>query len=266
MKIGPGEYGDYEVDAEFYDTVYGTVRQKDLGFFVEYPRSTPGRTLELGCGTGRVLIPTARAGCDITGLDFSPFMLEKCQAELKKQSLEAQKRARLVRGNMAGFDTGEIYALVTTPFRPFQHLISAEEQKSCLASACRHLTPEGLLILDLFNPNPLRLVENPQYTEERENFPETTLPDGRTIRRTDRTAGYHRHLQYNDIELIYYVKYPDGREERRVQQFPMRYFFRYEVEHLLSLCGFKVIDIFGDYDKTAFTHDSPELIVVARKN
>ena len=76
MKIRPGEYGDYEVDAEFSDTVYGVVRQKDIDFFIGYSRSVPGRTLELGCGTGRVLIPTARAGCEITGVDFSPFMLE----------------------------------------------------------------------------------------------------------------------------------------------------------------------------------------------
>ena len=58
----------------------------------------------------------------------------------------------------------------------------------------------------------------------------------------------------NDIELAYYVNYPDGRSERLVQAFPMRYFFRYELEHLLELCGFSVVDLFGDFDR------SPRLI------
>jgi hypothetical protein len=91
------------------------------------------------------------------------------------------------------------------------------------------------------------------------------LPDGRVIKRTSRTAAFHHAEQYNDIELIYYVKHPDGKKERLVHAFPMRYFFRYEIEHLLSLCGFKVIEFYGDFDKSAFYEHSPEMIFVAEK-
>jgi hypothetical protein len=65
--------------------------------------------------------------------------------------------------------------------------------------------------------------------------------------------------------LIYYVSHPDGRIERLVQAFPFRYVFRYEMEHLLDLCGFKVVDLFGNFDKSAYSNDSPEMIFVAAK-
>ena len=53
--------------------------------------------------------------------------------------------------------------------------------------------------------------------------------------------------------------------ERLVQSFPMRYFYRYEVEHLLTLSGFRIVDLFGDFDRSAFSTDSPEMIFIAEK-
>ena len=260
-----GGYENREFVAEFYDAAYQTARQKDIDFFVDYSRNAGGRTLELGCGTGRVLIPTAAAGCEITGLDLSSHMLDICRDKVSQQPEEVQKRIRIIQGDMTNFDTGETYSLVTTPFRPFQHLINVDEQKACLNCTNRHLVPGGLLILDLFHPYPPRPVDHPRYASEIEDLPEMTLPDGRRLRRTNRTAGYHREQQYNDIELIYYVTQPDGRQERLVQAFPFRYFFRYEVEHLLELYGFRVVDIFGDFDRSSLSSDSPEMIFVAEK-
>ena len=261
-----GGYEDQEFVAEYYDSAYDHLRTKDIGFFISYSKKSNGRTLELGCGTGRVLIPTAIAGCEITGFDLSSYMLGKCREKLERQPSEVQKRVKLVQGNMTGFDTNEKYSLVTIPFRPFQDLISVEEQKSCLNSIYKHLASGGLLIFDVFHPYPPRLVRNPEYMTEKEDLPLTQLPDGRTLRRTNRTSAFHRDQQYNDIELIYYISHPEGKKERLVESFPMRYFFRYELEHLLNLCGFRVVELFGDFDKSDFSNDSPEMIFVAEKN
>ena len=70
-----GGYEEFEFAAAFYDSAYDHLRTKDIDFFVDYSRKSKGHTLELGCGTGRVLIPTAAAGCEITGLDLSSNML-----------------------------------------------------------------------------------------------------------------------------------------------------------------------------------------------
>ena len=260
-----GGYDDIEPLAEYYDYTYQDRRQHDVNFFIDYSRKAGGRTLELGCGTGRVLVPTAVAGCGITGVDLSPYMLKQCQFKLSQQSEEVQRLIHLVQANITDFDTGELYTLVTAPFRPFQHLITVEEQKACLSCTNRHLVPGGLLVLDLFHPYPPRLVTNPAYMEEIEDLPETKLPDGRLLRRTTRMAAFHRELQCNDIEMFYYVTHPDGRQEKLVQAFPFRYFFRYEVEHLLESCGFRVVDLFGNFDRSAFSENSPEMIFIAEK-
>jgi hypothetical protein len=85
------------------------------------------------------------------------------------------------------------------------------------------------------------------------------------LKRTHRLAALHRAEQYNDIEMIHYVTHPDGHTERLVQAFPFRYFFRYEVEHLLARCGLKVIELFGSFDRSPLEDNSPEMIFVAEK-
>ena len=260
-----GGYDLHEFAAEFYDTAYDSIAPNDINFFIDYSRKANGRTLELACGTGRILIPTAISGIEITGLDLSPFMLRICQEKLEKQPAEVQKRVMLIQGNMTDFNTRETYSLITIPFRSSQHLLTVEEQKSCLNYCSKHLNTHGQLIIDVFHPKPDRLVPSSEYKEEIEDLPETELPDGRKIRRTNRTAGFHREQQYNDIEMIYYVTHPNGRTERLVQSFPMRYFYRYEVEHLLTLSGFRIVDLFGDFDRSAFSTDSPEMIFIAEK-
>ena len=259
-----GGYEDQEFVSEFYDAMYDNLARRDIEFFVNYAKKASGKILELGCGTGRVLIPTAVAGCEITGLDYSSFMLQKCREKVAKLPVETRTNIRLIQGDMTNFTTGEKYALATIPFRPFQHLITIAEQKDCLDCIHQHLKAKGKLVFDVYHTYLPRLIDT-KYFMEMEVGPALTLPDGRVIKRTNRTAAFHHAQQYNDIELIFYVNYPDGKKERLVHAFPMRYFYRYEIEHLLSLCGFKILEFYGNFDKSKFSDESPEMIFVAEK-
>ena len=251
--------------AEFYDWIPAYAKRIDVAFYVNYSKSTYGKTLELGCGTGRILIPTAVAGCEIFGLELSRYMLAKCQEKLKKQPKEAQKRAQLMQGNMISFKINETFKLITIPFHAFQHLISVEDQISCLQCAKNHLSKDGKLIFDLFQVNPQR-IHDPIFTEETEDTPEMILPDGRKFRRCNRVISFHKGEQYNEVELIHYVTYPNEKTERLVQSFPFRYFYRYEVEHLLARCGFKITELFGNFDRSPLTENSPEMIFICEKS
>ena len=259
-----GGYEDQPFVAELYDFDPIYAERPDVDFYVEFARSAGGKVLELGCGTGRILIPAAAAGCEIVGLDISEYMLAKCREKLRKQPEEVQERVRLIQGNMTSFDLEEVFRLITVPFRPFQHLMSVDQQLACLRCAYRHLAAGGKFILDLFQTD-VRRTYDPAYMEEKEGFPEVELPDGRKYRQTNRTVAFHPADQYNDVEIIHYVTYPEGRTERLVQAFPFRYFFRYEVEHLLARCGFTVAELFGNCDKSPLADVSPEMIFVAEK-
>jgi SAM-dependent methyltransferase len=219
----------------------------------------------VGCGTGRVLIPTARAGIFIYGIDLSPYMLDICERRVEQEPLEVQHHIQLDQADMRDFDLGQTFELITIPFRPFQHLIEVEDQIACLRCIQRHLADDGRFILDLFNPS-LTFLARELTGEEHDDGPEFTMADGRRVQRRSRVVKRDVFKQYQDVELIYYVTHPDGRAERLVHAFPMRYLFRYEVEHLLARCGFKVEVLYADYDRSPYGSKYPgELIFVARK-
>lgn len=251
--------------ADYYDLTPIYAQRADVEFYVNAARhGGKGKVLELGCGTGRILIPTAAAGCSVVGLDLSETMLAKCRGKLAQQPADVQKRVRLVQGSMAGFDLGESFHLVTAPLRGFQHLLRVEDQLACLRAANRHLVPGGRIIVDMFHVAP-QATFDPEWQKEREDTPEQELPDGRKFRRTGRVAAFHRAEQYNEVEFAFYVTHTDGRSERLAQKFPMRYFFRYEVEHLLARSGFRVLHLYGDFNRGAFADSSPEMVFMAEK-
>jgi SAM-dependent methyltransferase len=260
-----GNYDERAFVAEFYDHITPYHHRQDVGFFVEMARQSAGPVLEIGCGTGRVLIPTARAGLEITGLDLSSSMLSVCRERLSLETPELQAKVALIQGDMRKFDLGREFNLITTPFRPFQHLLTPEDQIACLNNIHRHLAPEGRFILDLFNPS-LKFLVDDDHSVENLDVPEFVLPDGRQVTRFHRIASRDVFNQIQDVELIYYVTHKDGRAERLMHEFPMRYLFKFEVEHLLARCGFKVEHVYADYDWSPYGAKYPgELIFVARK-
>lgn len=260
-----GGYQAYAFIADLYDHVVPYRERPDVTFFVEAARESGGPVLEVGCGTGRVLIPTAQAGIEIVGLDLSQSMLDVCRARLQHEPEEVQARVQLVKADMRDFELDQAFRLVTLPFRPFQHLTTVDDQLSCLASIRRHLVAGGRLILDLFNPS-LEALTSDDIGQEVGEEPAFVAPDGRRVVRRHKIVAQDRFNQVNHVELIYYVTHPDGREERLVHGFPMRYLFRYEAEHLLVRSGFEIEHLYADFDKSPYGSKYPgELIFGAKK-
>jgi SAM-dependent methyltransferase len=217
--------------------------------------------LEVGSGTGRILIPIARAGISIVGLDRSHGMLQRCLEKIAQEPPEVRDRIEVRRADMRTFDLGRQFALIIVPFRGFQHLIDADDQRAFLRAARRHLAPGGRLVFDVFNPDPARLAS--PSTEESEDTPLTPLRGGRAFRRTARVVAIDQTAHVSHVELTYYVRNATGGEDRRVQAFPMRWFFPEEIPPLVESAGLSVRSIFGDLQRSPVSPGSPDLIVVA---
>ncbi|MGD8278709.1 MAG: class I SAM-dependent methyltransferase, partial [Gemmatimonadota bacterium] len=173
----------YALIADLYDEVGPYRERPDIVFYVEAAVQAGGPVLEVGCGTGRVLIPSARAGARMVGVDLSAPMLAICRAKLRNESEEVRSAVQLVQADMREFALSRKFALATIPFRPFQHLMTTEDQLSCLATIRTHLIDGGRLILDVFNPSLDALVNRPEGREFGDE-PEFTMPGGRRVVRT----------------------------------------------------------------------------------
>lgn len=242
----------YETSAEYYDFVDAYTAREDVPFYVEQARASGGPVLEIGCGTGRVLIPTAKAGIEICGLDYSNAMLRRCREKMARESAEVRARvSSLTQGDMRDFELGRTFKLITIPFRPFQHLETVDDQLACLVCVRKHLADGGRFILDIFNPSIPAMADDSRL-KAFGHEPEVAMPDGRRVSRWARIAERNYAKQYNDVELIYEVKHPDGRAEQAIFAFRMRYLFRYEAEHLLVRAGFEVEALYADYNKSPY--------------
>jgi SAM-dependent methyltransferase len=250
--------------ADYYDespVVKGRIQ--DVIYYRDAVREYGDPVLELGCGTGRITMALAEAGKRVTGLDLSERMLERAVQKRGALPVEVRERLHLVQGDMTQFDLGEKFRLVIIPFRPFQHLLEIEQQMDCLECVRKHLAPGGRLILDVFQTDAERM-HDPVHMRE-SLITEYKTADGRQVRISERVAAFHRAEQRNDVEMIFSIKHKGGKQERLIFAWTLRYFFRFEIEHLLVRCGFRVKAEYGNFDRTPLEDASPEMIYVAER-
>ena len=243
-------------DARHCDFAFGLFRSAsgDVDFYRGLAKESGGPVLELGCGTGRVLLPIARDGIACTGLDSSEAMLE----ELRKR--RPPGNLRLVKGPMQDFDLGsERFGLIFSAFRSLQHVLTVEDQLACLAAVRRHLTPGGLFAFDVFAPKLERIaqVEEPEAEEARWKEDKTEVVRFTSVRRDPAS-------QVMEVTFRYESRSPGRPPESETVRTKMRYFFRYEIEHLLARSGFTDIQILGGFDRRPFDYFSGETVVLAR--
>jgi SAM-dependent methyltransferase len=136
--------------AAFYDWENArTVGRRDVAFWQGVATRVGGRVLELGCGTGRVLLPLARAGVSIVGIDRSTPMLARGRARLRR--LRRRVSASLVRGDIRDlpFGPAATFDLVVAPYGILQSLVRDADLSRTLASVARVLAPGGVFGIDL---------------------------------------------------------------------------------------------------------------------
>src|SRR5207253_2377433 len=114
-----------EQTAALYDTI-STGLEGDVSFYVDEARNSGAPVLELGCGTGRILIPIAETGIEIVGLDAAQSMLDIARRKVAALPEETQRRIELTEGDMRHFDLGRRFSLVLIPYRAFLHLLTVE--------------------------------------------------------------------------------------------------------------------------------------------
>jgi SAM-dependent methyltransferase len=260
MAVAPHAFFEGGMAVESYElfTAQAGPLAGDVEFYVALARAQGGPVLEVACGSGRVLLPLARAGVDATGLDISPAMIEITARRLAEEGLSA----RLVCASMNELDLDRRFSLILIPWRAFQHLTEPAEQRQTLERLRDHLRSGGRLVLDLFDPR-LEACVGVQPTP----MPREVVDgaSGRRFRRisVERTTDPFcqvcgERLRIEELDV-------DGKVIG-VQEtsWTLRWATRQEMAYLLELSGFEVEALYSNFDRAPPAYGA-EQIWVARK-
>ncbi len=247
--------------ARFYDLDHALVRD-DVEMYRQFAAQSGSPILELGCGTGRVAIPLARDGHEVTGVDISPAMLAALRAKLAQEPPEVAGRVQVIQADMRHLALGREFALALCPLNTFMHMTTQADQLAALGSAYRHLAPGGRLIVDVASPLALLLIPSGEALSLQSELRDAA--SGRVVQKfTSARFDHARQLQY--LTLLYDEVGADGMVRRSTVRTELRHVFRFEMQLLLERVGFTVEDVYGSTDLEPYEATSEKMIFVARR-
>jgi SAM-dependent methyltransferase len=256
---------EYSGESVVYYDYVATGVEGDVAFYVEEARSAGSPILELGCGTGRILIPTAEAEVEVVGLDASHDMLAVARNKLEQRPPHVQKRVQLVEGDMRRFAMHRTFSLITIPYRAFLHNLDVDDQLQTLRRVREHLSDNGRLIFNVFDPKVQNLAAGKwsMPASRRREFEHPRTGNRVTIKE-EFTYDLERQM-VDGAFLFEEINTTTGQIVGAIRSpLTLRYIFRYEMEHLLALSGFRIDALFGDFKRGPFRAGGEQIWVARR--
>lgn len=247
---------DYDRIAPFYDVEHARF-DEDVDLYMNFAELRGGPLLELACGSGRLLLPLAHAGYEITGVDTSARMLDLARVALETEDVAA--RCKLAQQDMCALQLGKKFHMAFIALGSFGHIITRKAQQQALAAIRAHLTASGTFILDISNEDARymesmggqMLHQGTWQTEDGSMITHFVSPaSSSTMHLLDLTHFYDMHRQGEAVR-------------RTITRTQLYLFERNETELLLEQAGFTIKDVYGNYDLSQYEHDSPRMIFVA---
>lgn len=257
---------EYDAWAEFYDLLHpGLPGEAEL--YVGNAVRIGGPVLELGCGTGRLAIPMAMAGLDVTGLDISRPMLAECRRKAHAVG-RLRGKLKLVHADMTDFDLDREFDFIAMAYRTFMHVIEPEQQRRCLAAVRRHLSEHGVFILNVWAPRPsviaphISAASGAMRLVGRRALP--GVPGRNLLHFCAARYDEGRQVMVED-HLIQILDKKGAIRETRTLTLVRAWMYPREMDHLVRLCGFKVESVMGDFDGAPFAEPHTEMIWILRR-
>lgn len=251
--------GFYATVARYYD-VENTDKTDDIAFYIGLAEEYGGPLLDVGCGTGRVMFPLARAGYLIHGIDNERAMLERAEERLNGMP---GLRDKLVfhQGDVLIYDMPQTFKVTTVPYNGLMHFHDQNTQLALLKRLRSWTDDDGLLVLDLPNAGEVFATQDTEALTFERTFlePETGhMVMQQSISVLDRTEQLLR------VTWIYDEITHDGTVQRTFAPLVLYYYFYNELRLLLDKAGFEVEAVYGDTEYGPYEDGCERMIVLAK--
>ena len=262
--------GDLRAEAAKYYDANPTIPD-DIGFYQARLPSAEAAVLELGCGTGRVLVPLV-AGCRaMQGIDISEAMLARCRQKLQAAGIPPTK-AQVALGDITHFALGRTFDLIIAPYRVFQ-LLETEAQVDGLFQCVRdHLASGGTCILNVVHHQQDPETLRQEWGTTTEVFRWEVTVEGERLRCDERRPRMDLEKRILYPQLIYrrwrdcVGAGPEGPSqgdtwvEAAVLKIPRRYYAPEEFAQVIRSHGFRIVNRWGGYAGEPYGA-GPELVL-----
>ncbi len=228
-------------------------------------KHSPLRILEPFCGTGRILIPLARDGHYLVGLDQAQGMLARAQAKVRQLPREVRRRITLAEADVTRDEWPKGFDLVILGGNCFYELATPQEQEGCVISAAASLDPGGQLYVDNDHMEG-DLDESWQRPGVSKLFPTGTCVDGTYVENSIETIWWDARHRLVRFRRCTRVTLPNGSivEKDYVQQkHPVS---AVEVQTWLEVHGFVIEGVYGDRAGGPYRETSSRAIFWAKKH
>jgi SAM-dependent methyltransferase len=261
MSTAPGPDLDRRsAAARYYDLAPSPFDGQDVPFYVARLPTHAARVLELGCGTGRVLVPLAPHCAYLHGIDLSNAMLAMCRERLAAAGI-GRRRACAEPGDITRLDLGQTFDLIIAPFRVFQNLETDAQVTGFFDSVRRHLAPGGRCILNVFRPFAGAAEVRARWAARTADEQVWSRPFGAgQVVAFERLGGMHpdRMIFYPVLTYRYYQG--EALVDEAMLQITMRCYYPAEFEQLIVDNDFRVLNRWGGYAGEPYG-EGPELVV-----
>jgi ubiquinone/menaquinone biosynthesis C-methylase UbiE len=255
MTVREGWQG-WDEYAPFYDWENArTLGRRDVKFWTGVAQRAGGRVLELGCGTGRITLPLARAGVALVGVDRSAPMLTRAAAQAEQ--LPAAARPRLVRGDIRDLPFADSsFAMALAPYGILQSLIRDRDLRATLAAVARVVEPGGTFGVDLVPDVPnWREYRNKVQMQGRAGASNLTLIE---------SVRQDRRRRLTTFEQCYVERRGARTREHRFE-LTFRTLSVPQMTQALRRAGFSATAVLGDYNGRAWDARADVWIILAKR-
>jgi len=243
--------GVYEELAGFYDLIYGDVHDVDL--YLLEAKNAKGPVLEVGCGTGRIMLRLLAKGIDVTGVDLSDSMLDM----LKRNAAAMGLKPNVVKGDMRDFRLNRRFNLIIVPYRSFLHMLNEADQKKALANFLEHLEPGGRLILHIYELSDEEMACTGGF--HLTDSYEAKTPEDKPYQ-LDWYLDYDRRRSVGHYRIILTMDSVKHTFEMGVAVVPLK-----DMKRLLSSCGYRNITAYCGFDYVPHEGRCREVLVFAER-